>query len=182
MELLRSRSRSRGNRARAPNRERGTPVKWRNFDLWRGYSLAVPAAVASASQVLAQQQPGPAANPLPNPSSGGNLIDFIFKKSPYEFWLTCLIIAFGLTVLALYIYAIRNIENRRPEDVSRALIVITVITGSLVLITAGYSNEQIAPAFGLFGTVIGYMLGRMSNVPGTTRENSPAEPPLGDDK
>ena len=42
---------------------------------------------------------------------------------------------------------------------------ITVITGSLILITAGYSNDQIAPAFGLFGTVIGYMLGRMSSAP-----------------
>jgi hypothetical protein len=60
------------------------------------------------------------------------------------------------------------------------LIVITVITGSLVLITAGYSNEQIAPAFGLFGTVIGYMLGRMSQpgpAPGAPAETPPAEPP-----
>jgi hypothetical protein len=141
--------------------------------------------LASAAPALAQQLPPtpvPPANALPNPSSGGNLIDFIFKKSPYEFWLTCLIIAFGLTVLGLYIYAIRNIDNRRPEDVSRALIVITVITGSLVLITAGYSNEQIAPAFGLFGTVIGYMLGRMSNVPGAAGGNSSPEPPLKDDK
>ena len=92
-------------------------------------------------------------------------------------WLTCLLIAFGLAVLALYIYAIRNVPNRRPEDISRALIVITVITGSLVLITAGYSNEQIAPAFGLFGTVIGYMLGRMSSVPGVAGGTSPVAPP-----
>jgi glycerol uptake facilitator-like aquaporin len=135
--------------------------------------IALVSAVVSANPAVAQQlpaPPSPPANPLPSPGSSGNLGDFIFKKAPYEFWLTCLIIAFGLTVLALYIYAIRNIDNRRPEDVSRALIVITVITGSLVLITAGYSNEQIAPAFGLFGTVIGYMLGRMSNVPGTSTQ------------
>jgi len=37
-----------------------------------------------------------------------------------------------------------------------------VITASLVLITVGYNTEQIAPSFGLFGTIIGYMLGRMS--------------------
>lgn len=124
-----------------------------NFDWWRRNALVIFAfALASPSPGLAQQvpaPPAPPANPLPSSGSAGNLIDFIFKKSPYEFWLTCLIIGFGLTVLALYIYAIRNIQNRRPEDVSRALIVITVITGSLVLITAGYSNEQIAPAFGL---------------------------------
>jgi hypothetical protein len=158
-------------------------MKMFNFDHWGGHSLVLlVSTLAFSGPTLAQQLPAPPANPLPNPSSGGNLIDFIFKKSPYEFWLTCLIIAFGLTVLALYIYAIRNIENCRPEDVSRALIVITVITGSLVLITAGYSNEQIAPAFGLFGTVIGYMLGRMSNAPSPTPENSPTEPPPGDDK
>jgi O-antigen ligase len=92
----------------------------------------------------------------------GNLADVLFKKTPYELWLTCLIIAFGLIVMGLYIYSIRGIADKRPEDVSRALIVITVVTSSLLLITAGYSNEQIAPAFGLFGTIIGYMLGRMS--------------------
>jgi hypothetical protein len=162
----------------------GKLMKLCNFDLW-GCRAFVVLALASAGPALAQQLPAPPTlppNPAPNPSSGGNLADFIFKKAPYEFWLTFLIIAFGLTVLALYIYAIRNIHNRRPEDVSRALIVITVITGSLVLITAGYSNEQIAPAFGLFGTVIGYMLGRMSNVPGAGGGNAPPEPLAKDDK
>ena len=147
----------------------------------RNLSLLLIAGHALIGPALSQQQPTAGANPLPNPGSGGNLTDFIFKKSPYEFWLTCLIIAFGLTVLVLYIYAIRNIQNRRPEDVSRALIVITVITGSLVLITAGYSNEQIAPAFGLFGTVIGYMLGRMSQAPSAPAEGTPAEPPAKED-
>jgi hypothetical protein len=145
--------------------------------------VVLMSGLALADSALAQQLPTPLANPLPNPGSGGNLADFIFRKSPYEFWLTCLMIAFGLTVLALYIYAIRNIEDRRPEDVSRALIVITVITGSLVLMTAGYSNEQVAPAFGLFGTVIGYMLGRMSQTtPGGTASSSPPEPPAKDEK
>jgi hypothetical protein len=31
-----------------------------------------------------------------------------------------------------------------------------------MLITVGYNNEQIAPAFGLFGTIVGYMLGRFA--------------------
>jgi hypothetical protein len=159
-------------------------MKLCNLNKCRLIALAVLVpGLTPVDTALAQQLPSPPANPLPNPGAGGNLIDFIFKKSPYEFWLTCLIIAFGLTVLALYIYAIRNIRDRRPEDVSRALIVITVITGSLVLITAGYSNEQIAPAFGLFGTVIGYMLGRMSQAaPGGTAANSPPEPPVKDEK
>ena len=158
-------------------------MKLHDLDTWGlNVSLLLVAGYASVDPVQAQQPPAPLANPMPNPSLGGNLAEFIFKKSPYEFWLTCLIIAFGLMVLGLYIYAIRNIRNRRPEDVSRALIVITVITGSLVLITAGYSNEQIAPAFGLFGTVIGYMLGRMSQAaPSAPAETPPAEPSAKED-
>jgi hypothetical protein len=153
------------------------------FERWRVLgALVLLHCVQSAVPALAQQVPAPPANPLPSPGSAGNLAEFIFKKSPYEFWLTCLIIAFGLTVLGLYIFAVRDIKNRRPEDVSRALIVITVITGSLILITAGYSNEQIAPAFGLFGTVIGYMLGRMSNASSAASGNSAPDAAPKDEK
>lgn len=35
-----------------------------------------------------------------------------------------------------------------------------VISGTLFIITAGFSSEQIAPAMGLFGTITGYLLGR----------------------
>lgn len=150
------------------------------FERWRELGAAILCFVDPATPALAQQPPSPPPNPLPSPGSSGNLAEFIFKKSPYEFWLTCLIIAFGLIVLSLYIYAVRDIKDRRPEDVSRALIVITVITGSLILITAGYSNEQIAPAFGLFGTVIGYMLGRMSGA--RTSEVSIPDTPQTDQK
>jgi len=52
---------------------------------------------------------------------------------------------------------------------------VSVITGSLLLITAGYTNEQVAPAFGLFGTIIGYMLGRMHQ----GQAGQPAETPPG---
>lgn len=104
-----------------------------------------------------------APTPLPpNPApTGGSLTQF-FTKTPYEFWLTCLICALGLAVIGALIPTLRRIENTRPEDIARPVIVITVIVGTLILITAGYNNEQIAPAFGLFGTIIGYMLGRFA--------------------
>ena len=123
---------------------------------------------AYAEGVLAPPHASP-----PNPTTGDNVLAFFSKKTPYEFWLTCIIMAFGLIVLGLYLWAIRDIRGRRPEDVGRSLIVITVIIGSLVLITVGYSTEQIAPAFGLFGTIIGYMLGRM-NQPAGRNHNGPA--------
>jgi hypothetical protein len=136
-----------------------------------------------AQTALAQEPPPPnlPANPLPAATqaptripSGGGLSDLVFHKSPYEVWLTLLIMAFGVIVLGLYIYAIRNIPHRRADDISRAVIIVSVITGSLLLITAGYTNEQVAPAFGLFGTIIGYMLGRMNQgQPGQPTEAPP---------
>jgi hypothetical protein len=115
--------------------------------------------------------------PPPNPSSGGNLINFFSSnKTPYEFWLTCLIIAFGLAVLTMLFLGLRRLPaDRRPEDYTRSVMVITVITASLILITAGYSDRQAAPAFGLFGTIVGYILGRMGR-PGSP-DSEPAPQP-----
>jgi hypothetical protein len=99
---------------------------------------------------------------LKNPSVGANLTGFFSNKTPYEFWLTCLICAFGLAVIYALLFGLRRSGNARPEDIARPIIVVTVITGTLMLITVGYNNEQIAPAFGLFGTIVGYMLGRFA--------------------
>jgi hypothetical protein len=71
----------------------------------------------------------------------------------------------------------RRSHNARPEDIARPIIIVTVITGTLMLITCGYNNEQIAPAFGLFGTIVGYMLGRFAQP-----QPSPEAPPQAPDK
>jgi hypothetical protein len=102
----------------------------------------------------------PSASVLKNPSSGSNLTNFFSNKTPYEFWLTCLFGIFGLAIIFALLFGLRRSIHTRPEDIARPIIVITVITGTLMLITVGYTNEQIAPAFGLFGTIVGYMLGR----------------------
>jgi hypothetical protein len=116
-----------------------------------------------AGGAAAQQLPRPPAPEIPNPKAGGNigLADFFSGRTPYEFWLTCIIIAFGLVVIMLLLWHFRSIPDRRGEDVARAVVVVTVIVGTLILVTAGYSNDQIAPAFGLFGTIVGYILGRL---------------------
>ena len=99
---------------------------------------------------------------LKNPQVGANLAGFFTGKTPYEFWLSCLICIFGLAVIYALLFGLRRSANARPEDVARPIIVVTIIIGTLMLITVGYNNEQIAPAFGLFGTIVGYMLGRYS--------------------
>ncbi|MCP3392471.1 hypothetical protein NLM27_27370 [Bradyrhizobium sp. CCGB12] len=68
----------------------------------------------------------------------------------------------GLAIICALIFTLRKATNARPDDIARPVIILTVITGTLILVTVGYSNEQIAPAFGLFGTIIGYMLGRFA--------------------
>jgi hypothetical protein len=121
--------------------------------------------------VSAAAQERPASRDLlPNPSNGGNLTQYISARTPFEFWLTCLIGILGLAIIGALMVAFRSVKNPRIEDISRPIIVVTVIISTLMLVTVGYSNEQIAPAFGLFGTIVGYMLGRLAQ---STSQSTP---------
>ncbi|HET7851718.1 MAG TPA: hypothetical protein VFK91_03090 [Methyloceanibacter sp.] len=119
------------------------------FALWSEISWAqeVPAAPSKP-------------NPLPTPPMSPKLIDFFSAKTPYEFWLTCVILAAGLLFTYLAVRFLRQIHREELEHATRAMTILFVIMATMVLITAGYNNEQIAPAFGLFGTIVGYILGR----------------------
>ena len=128
-----------------------------------------------ASQAATAQESLPPATPLPNPDSGGNLARFFTAKTPYEFWLSCLIVVLGLAVIGALIFALKQVDKPRAEDFARPIIIVTVIIGTLLLVTVGYTNEQIAPAFGLFGTIVGYMLSRLAqpSTPGDARADRP---------
>ncbi len=123
--------------------------------------FALVCVAVAPVQAVAQQLPS-SPSLLQNPSSGGNLPQFLSTRTPFEFWLTCVIGLLGLLIIVILIVALRGVRSARPEDIARPVIVITVIISTLMLVTVGYSNEQIAPAFGLFGTIVGYMLGRLS--------------------
>jgi len=149
-------------------------------------SISIAAILFAASSSIAQQLPAAPPPELPNPSAGANLPrpgvgDVLGLRTSYEFWLTCIIIIFGLLVMLLVVWHFRSIPERRAEDVARPIIIIMVITGTLILVTAGYSNEQIAPAFGLFGTIIGYILGRLTqqraNGDASTKPEKSTAPP-----
>lgn len=82
-----------------------------------------------------------------------------------EFWLSVLLLIFGLMVIAAQLYYLKNQKEEgagsvSQESVVRLTIVTMIIIGSLILISSGYSSQQIAPAMGLFGTVAGYLIGR----------------------
>ena len=131
----------------------------------------VAAAFADAAALTSPPPPPPI---IPNPSTGGNLSNLL-ASAPYQFWLSCLIVFFGLAIIIGLVWSLMKMGSQRPEDISRPLIVITVIVGSLILVSAGYSNSQIAPAFGLFGTIVGYMLGHLTQSSATPDPPNPAD-------
>jgi len=77
----------------------------------------------------------------------------------FEFWLSLEVLLFGLLVVFAEFLLLRA-RDVRPEDTLRVYAVTLIIIGTLFAITAGFDNNQIAPAVGLFGTIAGYLLGR----------------------
>ena len=68
------------------------------------------------------------------------------------------VLVFGLITLALMAWLLRR--ERESAIVLRALTTILILTFAVFLIVAGYSDQQIAPAMGLLGTIAGYLLGK----------------------
>jgi hypothetical protein len=76
---------------------------------------------------------------------------------------TILVIIFGLAIVVAFIWGLKLLRDEQHNAFIRALVVIVIVIGSLILVTAGFTSQQIAPVFGLFGTIVGYMLGRVSS-------------------
>jgi hypothetical protein len=55
---------------------------------------------------------------------------------------------------------LKKLENITADDIVRNCSITIVIISATLLIVAGYNSQQTAQAFGLFGTLIGYLLGR----------------------
>jgi hypothetical protein len=81
--------------------------------------------------------------------------------SPREFSLALLVTAVSLVALLMQFFLLRSIPKLKAEDLLRTFGVVLIIMGTLFFIAAGFSSAQIAPALGLFGTIAGYLLGRV---------------------
>ena len=98
------------------------------------------------------------------PGNDSNNISEYNPLSSLTFYLSILVLVFGLIVMGLETYLIAN--KRITTDYAIKFITVTlIVTSTLFLITAGYSNNQIAPAMGLLGTIAGYLLGKTNNNP-----------------
>lgn len=84
----------------------------------------------------------------------------IYQSKSTGLYLSFGVLIFGLILVCLAIF----MTLKRPEGwcthSTRIIGLILVIVAGLFLITAGYSQNQIAPMIGLLGTVAGYLLGK----------------------
>jgi uncharacterized membrane protein YfcA len=98
-------------------------------------------------------------NPPPPPEA---LAKPVTPMSSYEFYLSLLVLGFGVLVILFEFFLIR-IKKINSDNTIKFILITLIIISTLFLITAGYSNDQIAPAIGLLGTIAGYLLGRIQN-------------------
>jgi asparagine N-glycosylation enzyme membrane subunit Stt3 len=79
--------------------------------------------------------------------------------SQKEFWAAMAVIAFSVLILIGGLL-FRRYASFTEDAIIRILALVLIVTGTLFLVTLGYTAEQISPALGILGTIAGYMLGR----------------------
>jgi len=80
----------------------------------------------------------------------------------YEWKLSVGVLTFGFFILIMEVYLVK-LSEISSSNIIKFVIVTLIIIGTLFLITAGYSSNEISPALGLLGTIAGYLLGRADN-------------------
>jgi hypothetical protein len=140
--------------------------------------LAAMILLFSGSAAFAQGAAPQNAPVIVNPSSGSSAsqaaassqevrrfpLNKFFEDSltQYEFWLVVVIVFMSLATISCVVRYIARSKNYTPKDIWLPAVVLTIISAILIGATAGYRLEQIGPAFGLFGTMIGYLLRSLS--------------------
>jgi|SRR5688572_13776807 hypothetical protein len=71
------------------------------------------------------------------------------------------VLIFGLIAICITAWLLRR--ERNSLIILRTVATTLIITFAVFLIVAGYSDQQIAPAMGLLGTIAGYLLGKDAN-------------------
>ncbi len=152
----------------------------RVLSLWVLFALCCDTAVRAAEQgprhasersveVPATRTAGPTQPTTGVPATTGPSVEFPEYTKPkdsgthhwtsVEVYLSFAVLVFAVIVLALQTFLIVKIQGWDPKSVLRMNCLTLVIASALLLITAGYSAEQVAPAMGLLGSIGGYLLG-----------------------
>lgn len=86
-----------------------------------------------------------------------------------EIVLSFSVLVFGAMVFALQTWLILKMPlHWTPNAILRFNGLTLIITGAILLVTAGYSNEQMTPVIGLLGAIAGYLLGAADKPPDKT--------------
>ena len=85
-------------------------------------------------------------------SLGGNM------HTTDEIMLTVAIFLYALMAMAV-LYILVHKEHATPF-VLRIYVITVLIGGSLIVVSSAFTQDQLAPVMGLFGTIAGYLLGR----------------------
>ena len=131
---------------------------------------------ASPPTMLKQVPPSIGGNDTGNPPQDSTTsvpsMDQQKLQADFQLKLTILVTAFGVFGLLFVAWVFRSAVTTDTEKIVRLVIVVIVVCASLILIAGGYSTNQTAPAFGLFGSIIGYILGSANRqTPGNTPAN-----------
>lgn len=81
-------------------------------------------------------------------------------KTPYEFYLAMLTIVLGVAAMLVVGFLFRNHIHDKTDEFVKLFAFVIVVFSAIYLIIAGYTDSQVAPAYSLLGTIIGYIFGR----------------------
>lgn len=82
-----------------------------------------------------------------------------------EIYLSLGVLVFGLIIIGLEVGVLFFQKQGWGINSTRLVGLTLVVICGVFLITAGYSERQIAPMIGLLGTIIGYLLGKTDTPP-----------------
>jgi hypothetical protein len=97
------------------------------------------------------------------PTQGEPTTEALKDRSPIETSMGIAVLAFGGLLMVLIIAYLFWLSHKGQKIGTNEIIVLSltlIIIGSIFLVPVGWNNDQIAPISGLFGSIIGYLLGQ----------------------
>jgi len=156
--------------------------------------LFPPGNVLPDSTLISTPSPTPGGNPLGShpttaPTSPGlapKSLDPLLEKAPLKLnvILSFGVLAFGAVLLLAELGIIYQVGQGWNSGATTVLGLTLMVFASLFALTAGYTEQQISPIIGLFGTLAGYVLGKgeFGKSAAPAIQNPSAEPSRESDK
>jgi hypothetical protein len=137
-----------------------------HFGIVRNYFLlAITCIEASFCSAAANAAESDVVKATDVPENVGPWSHFVYKvlgnTAVFE---SIMIYVFGIFVVSLE-YVLLKRANAHPEAILRVFTITLIIVLSLTVLNSGSDKTDFTPIIGLFGTIIGYMLGSSRQVP-----------------